>query len=266
MREYAKIYQIKNDAKDSLDGKYSGAIGVILVSNLIITTIISWISNIVVGVSTSMMQLSGSEAATLAVSGVVEVILLAANIILNVLNAGVALYFLNMACGQPGTMGDLFAGYRGDNKKVLQISAVLTTAQTVCLLPYQYLINKVQMAMIQGMTQGTQMVDAVMAEKYLLYAAIALGVGLIIYLPFSLAFGLSYFFIWDFPELSAKEVMVLCLKKMKGHKVRLLRLELSFLPLMLLCVLSFGIGFLWLRPYMQMAQTKFYLNLMNPEE
>ncbi len=53
---------------------------------------------------------------------------------------------------------------------------------------------------------------------------------------------------------------------MKGHKRRLFRLELSFLPLMLLCVLSFGIGFLWLNPYMQMTYTCFFLDLMNPRD
>ncbi len=266
MSQYAKMYEIKNAAKDSLDGKYSGAIGIILVSNLIMTTIISWISNIVGGVSTSTMQLSGSIAATIAVSGVVELILLAANILLGVLNAGIAFYFLSTACGEPSTINHLFAGYRGDNKKALQISAVLTTAQTVCLLPYQYLLSRAQMTMIQSLTQDNQMLSTALTEKYLLYAVIALAIGLLVYLPISLTFELSYFFMWDFPELSGKEVLTLCYNKMKGHKARLLRLEFSFLPLMFLCVLSFGIGFLWLRPYMQMAQTKFYLNMMNPEE
>ena len=53
---------------------------------------------------------------------------------------------------------------------------------------------------------------------------------------------------------------------MKGNRKRLFLLELSFLPLMLLCILSFGIGFLWLEPYMQMTYTHFFLDLMNPRE
>ena len=51
---------------------------------------------------------------------------------------------------------------------------------------------------------------------------------------------------------------------MKGKKLRLLYLEFSFLPLLLLSILSFGIGLLWLQPYMQMTYTFFFLDLMNP--
>ena len=53
---------------------------------------------------------------------------------------------------------------------------------------------------------------------------------------------------------------------MKGQRMRLFLLELGFLPLMLLCILSFGIGFLWLQPYMQMTHTCFFLDLMNPRK
>ena len=48
--------------------------------------------------------------------------------------------------------------------------------------------------------------------------------------------------------------------------MRLFLLELGFLPPMLLCVLSLGIGFLWLEPYMQMTYTYFFLDLMNHRE
>ena len=51
---------------------------------------------------------------------------------------------------------------------------------------------------------------------------------------------------------------------MKGHKWRLFKLELSFLPLQIICMLSFGIGNLWLNPYMRMTYTEFFLDLMSP--
>ena len=49
---------------------------------------------------------------------------------------------------------------------------------------------------------------------------------------------------------------------MRGHKRRLFLLQLSFFPLMLLSLLSLGIGNLWLRPYMDVAYAFFFLNLM----
>jgi len=53
---------------------------------------------------------------------------------------------------------------------------------------------------------------------------------------------------------------------MKGHKWRLFKLKLSFLPLQFICLLSFGIGNLWLNPYMRMTYTEFFLDLLNPEK
>ena len=77
--------------------------------------------------------------------------------------------------------------------------------------------------------------------------------------------GLSFYLMLDFPQNSGKETLSLCWRLMKGHRSRLFLLELGFLPLMLLCILSFGIGFLWLQPYMQMTYACFFLDLMNPK-
>ena len=52
---------------------------------------------------------------------------------------------------------------------------------------------------------------------------------------------------------------------MKGHKWELFFLQMSFLPLGFLCLLSFGIGNLWLVPYMNMTQTLYFLDLMQNE-
>ena len=49
---------------------------------------------------------------------------------------------------------------------------------------------------------------------------------------------------------------------MKGHKGRYFYISVSFLPLALLCLVTFGIGFLWLAPYMGMTFANFYVDLM----
>jgi integral membrane protein len=45
---------------------------------------------------------------------------------------------------------------------------------------------------------------------------------------------------------------------MKGHKFDLFWLYLSFIGWGLLCILTLGIGFLWLVPYMEASQSAFY--------
>ena len=61
------------------------------------------------------------------------------------------------------------------------------------------------------------------------------------------------------------ELMKLSFRIMKGHKWELFCLQMSFLPLGFLCLLSFGIGTLWLVPYMNMTQTLYFLDLMQNE-
>jgi uncharacterized membrane protein len=62
----------------------------------------------------------------------------------------------------------------------------------------------------------------------------------------------------DNPELSCTETLAKSREMMKGHKWELFVLYLSFIGWAILCVFTFFIGFLWLTPYMQMTETKFY--------
>lgn len=65
----------------------------------------------------------------------------------------------------------------------------------------------------------------------------------------------------DNPELSAVEVLQKSRMMMKGHKWELFLIYLSFIGWGFLCLLSLGIGYLWLAPYMQMTEVKFYEKL-----
>lgn len=48
---------------------------------------------------------------------------------------------------------------------------------------------------------------------------------------------------------------------MKGRKLRYFLLQLSFIGWWLLGILTLGLGFLWIIPYMLQTNTQFYLNL-----
>lgn len=58
-----------------------------------------------------------------------------------------------------------------------------------------------------------------------------------------------------------KECMEESERLMKGHKMALFRLNISFIGWIFLSVMSFGIGFIWLMPYMNMSETIFYENI-----
>ena len=49
---------------------------------------------------------------------------------------------------------------------------------------------------------------------------------------------------------------------MKGHRFEFFVLQLSFIGWAILAVLTCGIGFIWLEPYMQVTYVKFYESLI----
>lgn len=74
----------------------------------------------------------------------------------------------------------------------------------------------------------------------------------------SLAYIMSPFILKDNPELSANQAINLSQKMMKGHKFDCFCLILSFIGWIILCVFTFGIGALWLNPYMTATLAAFY--------
>ena len=61
-----------------------------------------------------------------------------------------------------------------------------------------------------------------------------------------------------------------CLKEscriMKGNKGRLFYIGLSFIGIGILTMFSFGLGYLWVAPYMGATTTFFYLDIRGPRK
>ena len=72
------------------------------------------------------------------------------------------------------------------------------------------------------------------------------------------AYALTPYILIDNPELSANQAINLSQKMMKGHKFDMFILHLSFIGWIFFSIFTFGIGLLWLLPYMMTAQAAFY--------
>ena len=77
-----------------------------------------------------------------------------------------------------------------------------------------------------------------------------------------LIYSQSFFLLHDFPQYSAREILALSRKMMKGQKGRLFYVYVSFLPLFLLSLLSCGIAFLWVIPYVNATNAEFYMDVI----
>ena len=95
--------------------------------------------------------------------------------------------------------------------------------------------------------------------KFYLIMLICTVVSTVLTLPFFPAF----FMVLDFPDLSASAILKKSFEVMTGNKFRLFMLYLSFVPSFLLSIFTCGITLIWVLPYMSMAETNFYLDLMS---
>lgn len=73
-----------------------------------------------------------------------------------------------------------------------------------------------------------------------------------------LAYAMTPFILNDNPNLQNNEAIELSMAMMDGHKWDLFCLQLSFIGWALLCTLTFGIGYLWLLPYIYTSYAAFY--------
>lgn len=92
---------------------------------------------------------------------------------------------------------------------------------------------------------------------------------LLLYIPGvvkSYSYAMTYYIALDNPELGAEECINRSMKMMNGHKMELFLLDLSFIGWILLGILTFGIGLLWVVPYMKTAHCHFYEELKASEE
>ena len=129
--------------------------------------------------------------------------------------------FLGAVRGGDATAKDMFEGY---NKELF--SRVLTTT----LLYYVYVFLWSLLLLIPG---------CIKAYSY----------------------AMTPYILKDNPEMKNNAAIEESMRMMDGHKLELFLLDLSFIGWALLSLLTCGIGFLWLAPYMNMARVNFYEDL-----
>ena len=75
------------------------------------------------------------------------------------------------------------------------------------------------------------------------------------------SYAMTDFIAEDNPELEANECINRSMAMMDGHKMELFLLDLSYIGWILLGCITFGIGMLWVSPWITMAHVKFYEQL-----
>lgn len=74
----------------------------------------------------------------------------------------------------------------------------------------------------------------------------------------ALSYSMTFYILSDDPSIKAEDALRKSKMMMEGYKLKLFYLGLRFFLLALLCILSLGIGFLWLIPFVHITMAKFY--------
>jgi uncharacterized membrane protein len=117
----------------------------------------------------------------------------------------------------------------------------------------------------KGFTEylGTKLVSMLLVGIYTFFWTI------LFYIPGivkTYSYAMTPYILLDKPELSANEAITDSRMMMRGHKMELFLLDLSFIGWILLSILTFGILFIYVVPYMQAARAEFYRTLKGENE
>ena len=225
--------QLKQAARGIMIGKYRNAISILLASDLIVSTL----SLFTTTSSTSYMGI--------VIGFIISFILVLFGTILSV---GQCSFYLNIACDGPYQFSDLFTGFKVHPDKIIITQFIIQLLTTLPILP--------GVGLMLYSFRAYNIIVVFLLSCFLLI----LGAGISWWI--SLKYSQVYYLLLDFPDYSAKELLKMSWKLMKGNVGRLLYLQVSFIPMTLAGLLSFGIGFLFVLPYQNMTYTLFYLDLI----
>jgi uncharacterized membrane protein len=93
-----------------------------------------------------------------------------------------------------------------------------------------------------------------MVTQIFLWALLLIIPGIIV----AISFSMTFFIMADNPSLKPIEALNQSREMMNGHKMQYAGIVLRIIALALLCILTLGIGFLFLIPYSKVLNAKFY--------
>ena len=149
-------------------------------------------------------------------------------------------------------------GELGDFASLLAF--VFTGPITVGVAFFHLKIAREEEVDINMLFEGFKMFGKALGAYLLMMIAIFIGVLLLIIPGIIAALGLSqtFYILNDDPEIGIVDALKFSWELTDGHKFDLLILGLRFLGWILLSILTLGIGFFFLIPYMNVTFAKFY--------
>lgn len=258
------IGEMKREALHSLKGKWGLGVG---------STILYFILSYVVSMAAMLILLipgviifllfaglTGSlEEETISIgAGITFGIFYCIIIILSNASYGITSYgytnvFLQMSKREGAKVDHLFEGFRGFKRMMKTMWAMLAILLYTGTWIPMLLVALFAFFGEEGNTSFT--------IAFFVLLAISIVVMIVMYFSYAM----TYYVMVENPEYSVSRAMKESKHLMKGHKLDLFLLWLSFIGWGILAILTLGIGFLWLSPYMSTTTAHFYRYLSKDE-
>lgn len=226
--------ELKDMAKERLTGHYGlliGALCLISGTSLIVSLLLE-------------VAFAGNSIFTFVLYLICTVIV---SLLLTIFTTGYIKMLLNISRGQNALLGDLAYGFSHQPDRVILLVILTELIAAACVLPGILLL-------IFGVLANFLPVTVI--------GILVLLGGCILAFCLLLSYSQVYCLYLDAPEKGVIQLMRESRHLMKGHKIRLFYLDISFLGLILLSALTCFLGMFWLMPYMGMTSIQLYRNLL----
>ena len=233
MSNLSSAAQLKAIAKERSLDKY----GTLIAANVIIFAI----QIIISGITTI------SSSGNLLIFVINQFISLIVSILLGLLVSGKAYLYMNLVYSQTISASDIFFGLKQHPEKAVAIQALFVIVDFLVSLPAALLL------FFSGYNPSMNAYIAI---------TVALIFGIAINIYVSLTYSQAFFLLHDFPDRSAKELLLTSRNLMNGNRLKLLYVNISFIPLYVLGVISLFIPLLWISVYRYATIAAFYQDLI----
>lgn len=229
-----EIKELKRIARGNLQGKYLGLIRAFVFCNLIVSVLESLFS-----MTTNEVLFSPQNI----IYYIATTIIAIASVVLTV-----GQYCLHLRVARTGKLhlSELFFPVKHDANRLIISEVILSIFRLLGLSP----------------VIGAGVIIYLYEDIKMYFLALALSIiGLALTIFIEILIGMVYFALIDNEEDSATSAIKKGLALIKGNKRRFLYMHLSFLGMYLLVGLTFGLGILWVQPYVMQTTTLFYMDL-----
>lgn len=255
------IGEMKREALQSLNGKWGLGVGstiLYFILNYILSFVVSFII-LIPGIF--LMAIIGSsissfEEETATVGAVIAIIVIyGLMFIVNLASYGIMTYgYMNLSLRlskRDGAVIDcLFEGFRGFKRMLKAMKAMLA----ICLYTGTWIPVILIGMFVFLFGEGSDSANESLGIAFF----VLLFISFIVIVIASLSYAMTYYILVENPEYGVLQALKESKAMMKGHKMDLFLLGLSFIGWAVLAIFTFGIGFLWLYPYFNTTIAHFY--------